>query len=115
MKNVITIAILLVTVVVSGQTNKGTQIRNCYLENATAKFELNEAQQETLKNAYIVRKNGVNAINKKKKEGKISEDLAKTEKKANYLKFIDVLKKLTAKSEKELTTFDSSAQKECRR
>ena len=57
----------------------------------------------------------MNAINKKKKEGKISEDLAKTEKKANYLKFIDVLKKLTTKSEKELTTFDSSAHKECRK
>jgi len=114
MKNLLLIAILLVTLGVNGQTNKGDLIRKCYVESATAKFDLDEAQQKTLNEAYIVRKQGVNAINKKKKTGELAPVLAESQKRENYIEFIDALKELTGKPEKELTAFDNETHQKCR-
>ena len=106
-------AIILVTVCATGQEKKSDLMRKCYVESAAARYDLDEAQQKTLSEAYVARKKAANEINKKKKSGEISAEMIQSQKQANYSTFMDVLKALTGKKQRELTAFDSETYKKC--
>lgn len=115
MKKIITlVAILLITFSATAQKKKAKANNNdCYMEAATATFNLTDEHVAQLKDLLAERSEQRMSVKKKARQSEITKEEAKTESKAVNQSYFKSFADLTGKSKKEIMSFEKETKKKC--
>lgn len=113
-KNLIVMAVMLITLSVTAQKKKGKGGNNdCYLATAVETFNLSEEKKATLNELLKDRLENRAKIRKQVRASEISKDDVKGEMSKVNQNYFNKVATLTGKSKKEVMVFEKETRKKC--
>ncbi|MDO6737750.1 hypothetical protein [Wenyingzhuangia sp. 2_MG-2023] len=113
-KIIILFSILFVGISTNAQKKKANPSNDCYVDTATAQFNLSENNKVTLNKFLAEREKDRAAVLKKLRATEITKQYARTQMRAINQKYFTSLSNLTAESKKVVMEFEKEVRKKCK-